>query len=326
MKKEGLKDASLRSDNLRSFMGKYGIGVVMLMMLVLISILQPKFLSVGNFSNILTQISINSLIAYGMCLAITTGGIDLTVGAQLALVSCVTGWAMVDQGWGVFPAVALGVCLTTITGFVSGLLIAKFQMFPFVVTLSMQLVVRSLAQIISSGKGKSMTDVAFKAIYNAKLFDLIPMPIIYLVACVAIMYVLMHWTKLGRYIYSVGGNEKAAIASGVNVFWVKVIVYTISGFLAGCAGVLFTAKTGSAQSNIGVGYETDAIAACVLGGTSFTGGESTAIGVLLGAVIIGCIYNGMNFLGINSYYQSLTKGTIIILAVLLNMAMGKKNR
>ena len=316
----------VKSDNLRAFMGKYGIGIVMFLMLILISIMEPKFMTVSNFANILTQISINTLIAYGVCLCITTGGIDLTVGAQLALISCVCGWAMVDMGLGVLPAVLIGLALTTLTGFVNGVLIAKFNMFPFVVTLSMQLVVRSLAQIISGGKGKSMTDVVFKGIYNAKLFGAIPMPIVYLVLCVVIMYFLMHWTKLGRYIYAVGGNEKAAIASGVNVFWVKVFVYTISGLLAGCAGVVFTAKTGSAQSNIGVGYETDAIAACVLGGTSFTGGESTAIGVLIGAVIIGCIYNGMNFLGINSYYQSLTKGAIIILAVLLNMAMSKKNR
>ena len=210
MKKVAERESLANNDNLRAFMGKYGIGVVMVFMLVLISILQPKFLNISNFSNILTQISINSLIAYGMCLAITTGGIDLTVGAQLALVSCVTGWAMVDKGMGVLEAVALGLCITTITGFVSGLLIAKFQMFPFVVTLSMQLVVRSLAQIVSNGKGKSMTDVAFKSIYTAKLFDVIPMPIIYLVLCVIVMYGLMHWTKLGRYIYSVGGNEKAA--------------------------------------------------------------------------------------------------------------------
>ena len=321
-----VKDAATRSDNMRAFMGKYGIGIVMFLMVILISILQPRFMTVGNFTNILTQISINTLIAYGMCLCITTGGIDLTVGAQLALVSCVTGWAMVDKSMGVLPAVLIGVGLCTVIGFFNGVLIAKFNMFPFVVTLSMQLVVRSLAQIISGGKGKSMTDVVFKGIYNGKLFDAIPLPIVYLVLCVAIMYVLMHWTKMGRYIYAVGGNEKAAIASGVNVFWVKVFVYTVSGLMAGCAGVLFTAKTGSAQSNIGVGYETDAIAACVLGGTSFTGGESTAMGVLIGAVIIGCIYNGMNFLGINSYYQSLTKGAIIIMAVLLNMAMNKKTR
>ena len=209
MKKVEERESLANNDNLRAFMGKYGIGVVMVFMLVLISILQPKFLNISNFSNILTQISINSLIAYGMCLAITTGGIDLTVGAQLALVSCVTGWAMVDKGMGVLEAVALGLCITTITGFVSGLLIAKFQMFPFVVTLSMQLVVRSLAQIVSNGKGKSMTDVAFKSIYTAKLFDVIPMPIIYLVLCVIVMYGLMHWTKLGRYIYSAGGKRKS---------------------------------------------------------------------------------------------------------------------
>lgn len=114
--------------------------------------------------------------------------------------------------------------------------------------------------------------------------------------------------------------------SGVNVFWTKTLCYTISGLLAGIAGVIFTSKTGSAQSNIGVAYETDAVAACVLGGTSFAGGIATAPGVLLGAVIIGCIYNGMNFLNIGSYYQYMTKGIIIILAVLLDMVINKKNR
>ena len=123
---------------------------------------------------------------------------------------------------------------------------------------------------------------------------------------------------------SVGDNVHAAIASGVSVFWTKTMCYTISGLLAGLAGIIFSSKTGSAQSNIGVGYETDAVAACVLGGTSFAGGIATAPGVLLGAIIIGCIYNGMNFLNIGSYYQYMTKGIIIIFAVLLDMVINKK--
>lgn len=312
-------------DQFNMFMGKYGIGIILLGMVIIIAILKPMFIKPGNLLNIFTQISINGLIAYGMCLAITTGGIDLSVGAQLALVSCILGQLVGVRGMNLGMAIIAAVAVAGLFGFLNGVLISKFDMFPFVVTLSMQLIIRSIAQIISEGKAVSMAENSFKAIYSGK-FGPIPRPIIYLAIVVIIMYIVMHWTRFGRYVYAVGGNVNAAIASGVSVFWTKTMCYTISGILAGIAGVIFTSKTGSAQSNIGIGYETDAVAACVLGGTSFAGGISTAPGVLLGAIIIGCIYNGMNFLRIDSYYQSLAKGVVIIGAVLLDMIMNKKNR
>ena len=312
-------------DQFNMFMGKYGIGIILLGMVIIIAILKPMFIKPGNLLNIFTQISINGLIAYGMCLAITTGGIDLSVGAQLALVSCILGQLVGVRGMNLGLAILIAVLVAGLFGFLNGVLISKFDMFPFVVTLSMQLIIRSIAQIISEGKAVSMAENSFKAIYSGK-FGPIPRPIIYLAVVVIIMYIVMHWTRFGRYVYAVGVNVNAAIASGVSVFWTKTLCYTISGVLAGLAGVIFTSKTGSAQSNIGIGYETDAVAACVLGGTSFAGGISTAPGVLLGAIIIGCIYNGMNFLRIDSYYQSLAKGVVIIGAVLLDMVMNKKNR
>ena len=312
-------------DQFNMFMGKYGIGIILLGMVIVIAILKPMFIKPGNLLNIFTQISINGLIAYGMCLAITTGGIDLSVGAQLALVSCILGQLVGVRGMNLGMAVIAAVAVAGLFGFLNGVLISKFDMFPFVVTLSMQLIIRSIAQIISEGKAVSMAENSFKAIYSGK-FGPVPRPIIYLAIVVIVMYIVMHWTRFGRYVYAVGGNVNAAIASGVSVFWTKTMCYTISGILAGIAGVIFTSKTGSAQSNIGIGYETDAVAACVLGGTSFAGGISTAPGVLLGAIIIGCIYNGMNFLRIDSYYQSLAKGVVIIGAVLLDMVMNKKNR
>ena len=319
------KILGMEQDKFNMFMGKYGIGIILIGMVIIIAIMKPMFIRPGNLLNIFTQISINGLIAYGMCLAITTGGIDLTVGAQLALVSCILGQLVGVREWGYLPAGIVAVAVAGLFGFLHGVLISKFDMFPFVVTLSTQLIVRSIAQIISSGQAVSMADPAFKAIYAGK-FGPIPRPIIYLAIVVVIMYIIMHWTRFGRYVYAVGGNVNAAIASGVSVFWTKTMCYTISGVLAGLAGIIFTSKTGSAQSNIGIGYETDAVAACVLGGTSFAGGISTAPGVLLGAIIIGCIYNGMNFLRIDSYYQSLAKGVVIIGAVLLDMVMNKKNR
>lgn len=319
------KILGMEQDKFNMFMGKYGIGIILIGMVIIIAIMKPMFIRPGNLLNIFTQISINGLIAYGMCLAITTGGIDLTVGAQLALVSCILGQLVGVREWGYLPAGIVAVAVAGLFGFLNGVLISKFDMFPFVVTLSTQLIVRSIAQIISSGQAVSMADPAFKAIYAGK-FGPIPRPIIYLAIVVVIMYIIMHWTRFGRYVYAVGGNVNAAIASGVSVFWTKTMCYTISGVLAGLAGIIFTSKTGSAQSNIGIGYETDAVAACVLGGTSSAGGISTAPGVLLGAIIIGCIYNGMNFLRIDSYYQSLAKGVVIIGAVLLDMVMNKKNR
>jgi len=312
------------SDGFRMFMGKYGIGVVLLIMMIAIGIMEPSFATASNFINVATQVSINGMMSYGMCLAITTGGIDLSVGAQLALTSCVLGVTITNGGMNVWLACLVALLIATFFGFLNGVLIAKFNMFPFVVTLSTQLIIRGLSQVISGGKAIALTSEAFKGIYSNKILG-IPVPIVILVLVSVIMYLLLHWTKFGRYIFAVGGNVNAAIASGVSEFTTKVGVYTVSGLLAGIAAIIFTAKTGSAQSNIGIGYETDAVAACVLGGTSFAGGIATIPGVLMGIFIVGFIYNGMNLIGVSSYYQSIVKGCIIIGAVLLDMVMNKRN-
>ena len=311
-----------KEDRIRSLLGQYGIGLVLVIMMIVIAIMEPRFLTLGNIINVATQISINGLLCYGLCLCITTGGIDLTVGAQLALTSCIIGQTMTNMGWPAFLAILAGVGVATLFGFIDGVLIAKFNMFPFVVTLSMQLVIRGLSQVITGGRAVMLTNAWFTGIYSNKLFG-IPMPIIIFIVVTIIMYLMLHWTKFGRYIFAVGGNVNAAIASGVSRFWVIVGVYTISGVLAGLASMIYTSKTGSAQSNIGVGYETDAIAAAVLGGTSFAGGIATIPGCVLGIFIIGLIYNGMNMIGVSSYYQSIVKGLIIIGAVMLDMVMNR---
>lgn len=317
------KKGFLKSDSFRLFMGKYGIGVILFIMLVALSIAEPNFRSSRNLINIAKQVAINGSIAFGMCLVITAGGIDLTVGSQLALAAVLLGEFVMKRSMNVFVSCALTLAITTALGMISGVLISKFNMFPFVVTLSMQLVIRGMAQVISNAQAVSITNTTLKAFYQGKV-GAIPVPVIILLALAVIMYILLHWTKLGRYILAVGGNEKAAVASGVNVFWTKVMTYTISGFTAGLAGIILCAKTSSAQSNLGVGYETDAIAACVIGGTSFAGGVATIPGTLMGIIIIGCIYNGMNMIGIDSYYQSIVKGCMIILSVLFDKIINKK--
>ena len=234
-------------DQFNMFMGKYGIGIILLGMVIIIAILKPMFIKPGNLLNIFTQISINGLIAYGMCLAITTGGIDLSVGAQLALVSCILGQLVGVRGMNLGLAILIAVLVAGLFGFLNGVLISKFDMFPFVVTLSMQLIIRSIAQIISEGKAVSMAENSFKAIYSGK-FGPIPRPIIYLAVVVIIMYIVMHWTRFGRYVYAVGGNVNAAIASGVSVFWTKTLCYTISGVLAGLAGALYSHNYATLQA------------------------------------------------------------------------------
>jgi len=313
----------MNKDAFRMFMGKYGIAVILFFMMVLIAIIEPSFRSANNMMNVATQVSINAMIAYGVCLALTTEGIDLSVGSQLALVSCILGHTIVNMGFNVGMAIVTALVVSTAWGVLNGFFIAKFDMFPFVVTLSTQLIIRGLAQVVSGGQAIPITNDAFKAIYSTKIGPL-PFPILVLILVTIIMYVLLHWTKLGRYIFAVGDNVNAAIASGVSVMRTKLCVYAISGFLAGVAGVIFTAKTASGQANIGVGYETDAIAACVLGGTSFSGGIATVPGVLIGIFIIGFMYNGMNLIGIDSYYQSMTKGAVIILAILFDKLFNKK--
>ena len=319
---EAKKESFFKSDRFRMFIGKYGIGVVLVIMMVFISITQPQFLTPRNLISVATQISINGLLCYGLTIAILTMGIDLSVGAQLALTSVIIA-KLIQNGVPVILAIIVGVGVATGFGLVMGVLIAKFNMFAFVVTLAMQLVIRGLAQVVSGGKAIAITDQFYKSIYITKIIG-IPVPIIIFIVVTLAMYFMLHWTKLGRYMFAVGGNANAAIASGISKDNTLISVYVISGFLAGLAAVIYSSKVQSGQSNFGVAYETDAIAASVLGGTSFAGGIATIPGCVLGIFIIGFIYNGMNMIGVSSYLQTIVKGAVIIGAVMLDMVMSRK--
>lgn len=319
---EAKKESFFKSDRFRMFIGKYGIGVVLVIMMVFISVAQPQFLTPRNLISVATQISINGLLCYGLTIAILTMGIDLSVGAQLALTSVIIA-KLIQNGVPGILAIIVGVGVATGFGLVMGVLIAKFNMFAFVVTLAMQLVIRGLAQVVSGGKAIAITDQFYKSIYITKIIG-IPVPIIIFIVVTLAMYFMLHWTKLGRYMFAVGGNANAAIASGISKDNTLISVYVISGFLAGLAAVIYSSKVQSGQSNFGVAYETDAIAASVLGGTSFAGGIATIPGCVLGIFIIGFIYNGMNMIGVSSYLQTIVKGAVIIGAVMLDMVMSRK--
>jgi ribose/xylose/arabinose/galactoside ABC-type transport system permease subunit len=273
--------------------------------------------------SILQQVSVNGVLALGMVFVICAGGIDLSIGSMLALTSVVIGETLKrsDSMW---AAILLSILVCAFFGLVNGVLISRFNLFPFVVTLATQLVIRGVGYIISDGRTVTLTNKSFRRIGLGKFAGVVPNSIIILIGVAVVAYILLHWTKFGRYIYAVGGNINAATASGVKVFWTRTMSFVWMGVCAAIAGVILTSRINASQPNIGLGYETDAIAACVIGGTSFAGGVATIPGTLIGVAIMGVIYNGMNLLRISSYYQTVTKGLLVLGAVLLDIYINKK--
>jgi ribose/xylose/arabinose/galactoside ABC-type transport system permease subunit len=323
--KEKKKILGMNREEFYIFLRKYGIGVVMIFMIIILTIASPTFRTTGNVISILLQVSINGLLALGMVFVITAGGIDLSIGSMLALSSVIIG-AVLDLTGNILLASMAAVAATTIFGFINGFLVAKLNMVPFVVTLATMCVIRGAAYVISGGYAQSLGNPQFRQIGAGKLFEIIPYPVIILIIFAILAFILLHMTKFGRHIYAVGGNIVAATESGINVFRVRTYSFIISGFCAGIAGVILTSRIGAAQPNIGVSYELDAIAACVVGGTSFLGGISTIPGVFMGIIILGLTYNGMNLIGISSFFQTITKGLLIIGAVMIDMFMSKRKR
>ncbi len=311
------------SHEFRIFMQKYGIGLILLVLIIIMMIISPTFRTGRNAISILLQVSINGILALGMSLVITTCGIDLSIGSMLALASVTVGLILPATD-NIFLAISLAVLFPTIFGIINGLLIGGLDMVPFVVTLATQLVIRGVAYVASGGGNLVLTSQTFRNIGNGKVFGVIPNPVVIFLVIALMIYILMHHTKFGRYVYATGGNINAAIASGVNVFAIRLAVYSIMGFCTGVAGVIMASRINAGQPNIGLGYELDAIAAGVIGGTSFLGGVSTVAGVMIGILFIGVIYNSMNLLQISSYYQTIAKGLLILGAILLDMYINKR--
>lgn len=286
------------------------------------------FLSVGNILNILRNNSIIGIIALGMTLIIITGGIDLSVGSQLAFLGIVV-LTVFNATQNIFVAILAGVIAGAILGLVTGFFVAKCGIPAFIVTLGTMTIYRSVSQYWLNGgglmaKGDKMD--SYIAISNTSLFGVIPMPIVYWIICVIIIYLVANHTAIGRHVYAVGSNEKATKLSGVNVVKVKCFAYTVSAVLVCVATIVETSRLGSINSaSSGSSYEMDAIAAAVIGGTSMAGGKGKIFATVLGTLTLGIINNMMNLLGVNSFLVGAVKGAIIIGAVLLQMFLNKEN-
>lgn len=299
------------------FAKKYGILLVLVVMWVIMLCVSPTFRTADNAVNILRQVSVNGIIAIGMTFVIMTGGIDLTVGSLIAVSGVVAGSILVKNPENVFPAVAAALIVCGLFGAMNGFFVAYMNVPAFVATLAGMTIARGFAYVYSDGKPYTLASEKFSVIGKGSA------PIIIFLVIVIAAHILLRKMKFGRYIYATGGNIKAASASGVKVKMILLKVYILGGVLAGISGIVLASRTNSGQPAVGTGYETDAIAAAVIGGTSMTGGAGTITGTLVGILIIGTLNNGLNLLDVSSYYQQIIKGLIILGAVCFDIQSKK---
>lgn len=304
------------SNRFSSF-GQYGIFLAFGIICIVLAVSTPKFLTVPNLMIIGTQVSINALLAFGVTFVIITGGIDLSLGSIIAVTSVVAATFAHPDTYPVVIPILAGLLTGVAIGAFNGLVITKSKVPPFIVTLGTMTIGRGLALILSKGRPISNLSDSFNFIGGGNVLG-IPFPIIILIIAFIICSVILNKTILGRYMYAVGGNEPAALASGIRVTNVKMWVYTICGLLSAMGGVLLTSRITTGQPNSGAGFELDAIAAAIIGGTSTSGGTGTMTGTLIGALLIGVISNSLDLLNVTSYYQQVVMGLIIIGAVILD--------
>ncbi|MDM3571612.1 ribose ABC transporter permease [Proteus mirabilis] len=294
--------------------------IALLLLIAVVSTLSPNFFTLNNIFNILQQTSVNAIMAVGMTLVILTSGIDLSVGSLLALTGAVAA-SMVGADVNALVAVVGALALGAAIGGVTGVIIAKGKVQAFIATLVMMLLLRGVTRVYTDGSpintGFSDNTDLFSWFGIGRPFG-IPTPIWLMMIVFLSAWYVLHHTRLGRYIYALGGNEAATRLSGISVDKIKIIVYALCGLLAALASVIEVARLSSAQPMAGNGYELDAIAAVVLGGTSLAGGKGRIMGTLIGALILGFLNNALNLLGISSNYQMIVKAVVILLAVLVD--------
>lgn len=300
-----------------------GTIVALIILIVFVSVLNPAFLQVNNLLNLMRQLIINGFIALGMTFVILTGGIDLSVGSTLALTSAIFA-GLLQGGMPTILAILIALGLGLILGLVNGILITKGKLAPFIVTLATMTIFRGLTLVYMDGRpiAGPKDDFAFQFLGKGQFFG-IPFQVILFIIAYLILWILLTKTSNGRKIYAVGGNEKASFISGIKIDKVKILVYVISALMAVLSGLVLTSRLNSAQPTAGSAYEMDAIAAVVLGGTSMTGGSGSLTGTLIGILILGVLNNGLNLLGVSSFYQQIVKGVVILIAVLIDRKRNK---
>ncbi|MCI8651049.1 MAG: ribose ABC transporter permease [Oscillospiraceae bacterium] len=308
-------------------LSEFRIFIIMVLVIIVLGMIEPSFLRLSNFSNIFKQIATNAILAAGMSFVILTGGIDISVGSALALVGAVS-VNLIAGGMNIVMVLMLSIAMGALIGLFNGIFIAYFRLQPMIVTLATMSICRGLTNIYTKGapitlKTSLASGKIYKWIGSGTLFGGIPFSLVLVVVLYAMAYYVLNKTAYGRQVYAVGGNEEAARLSGINSTRAKMMAYVICGMTAALAGIIISARVSSAQPNAGEGYEMDAIAAVVIGGTSLRGGEGRVLYTIMGALIIGMLNNIMNLVGVESYYQTVVKGVVILVAVLLDARTSK---
>jgi ribose transport system permease protein len=302
----------------RRLLRDYGSLLGLLLIGAVLSLLSDRFLTTSNLINVARQVSINAIVAAGMTLVIITGGIDLSVGSTIALAGCAA--LLVAGHAGDLVGMTGGILAAAGVGFLNGALVAWGRVPPFIATLATMTIVRGAALVLTNGEPIVKTEGAYLWLGQASVGP-IPVPVLLMVAILLGAHWFLSRTRWGTYVYAVGGNAEAARLSGIALARIQILVYVLAGALAGAAGLVLAARLSSAQPNTGVGFELDAIAAVVLGGTSLMGGEGTIWGTTVGAFIIGVLNNGFNLMNVSPFYQLIAKGAVIVLAVLVDQVI-----
>jgi ribose transport system permease protein len=305
--------------------------LILLLVTVVFGILSDRFFTVGNLTNIFKQISASAILASGVYFAILMGGIDISVGSVLGFSGAMAAYLMVhvNSPWAAVLAVAAAIIIGAAAGAANGFFVAKCRLQPMIVTLASLSIFRGATLVLTNGASISINKTAgasaFKMLGQGTVFgDFLPIPIIIMAVIYAVVYYILNKTAYGRHIYAIGGNEDAAYLSGISVAKTKILGFMASGLMAGVAGIIVTARVAAAQPLAGQGYEMDAIAAVVIGGTSLRGGEGHVLYTIIGAVIIGMLNNILNLKDVSSYYQTIIKGGVILAAVLLDAYSKRK--
>lgn len=326
-------NAGSKENKVKAIVSKNMIFLGFIILCLVIGALSDSFFTVENWLNILVQSSIVGIIAVGMTFVIITGGIDLSVGSILAF-SAITGGMLLKQGMSIPIVILISLLIGTGIGLFNGVLTTRFKVPAFIVTLATMSIFRGFSMVVSDGKNQalSISKSANPALYETfKSFSniggkigVVPVPIIIMIIIFLIGYYILQYTTFGRNLYAIGCNREATKFSGVNVAKIETLAYTITGLLCAISGIVLNSRLGVALPNAGIGYEMDAIGGVVIGGASLAGGEGTITGTLLGVLIIGVLNNGLNLLDVNPFYQQVVKGTVILVAVLIDQMKRRK--
>lgn len=303
--------------NSYEYIRRFGMLAAFILICLLLSLITPNFFSLQNMTIVLRQVSINGILAIGVTFVIIAGGIDLSLGSVVALAGVVAAIFAHPGEYALIVPIAMAISVGLAIGCLNGMVVTWGKVAPFIVTLGMMTIARGLALVVSDGRPVTNLSESFNTIGGGDLWG-VPIPILIFILVIIVASFVLNQTRIGRYMYAVGGNERAAYASGVRVNTVKMIAYMICSGLAGLAGIVLASRINTGQPNAGVAYELDAIAAVVIGGTSLAGGIGSIAGTVLGVLLIGVINNGLDLLNVSSYYQQIIKGAIIIAAVLID--------